>query len=201
MNPLINYINIRDQIKTGDIVLFQGKGLFSTVIRASGDKTHVGVVVNFPEYDFKCILESTTLSTIRDLGSGEFKKGVQIVPLSKRISSYNGKIWIRQLENFHVGEKERKILFNFRREFNNRPYEKSKIDLIGSAFDILNDNEEDLTSVFCSETVGELYQRWGILPDDVPSDSYSPTEFSITAKKPIELLNGAKLADEEIRIA
>lgn len=177
MNKLTNYHKIRDELKTGDIVLFTGTGLISNIIKLSGERTHIGMIMNMPEYDFTCLWESTTLCTLKDLESGTFIKGVQLVPLSKRIATYEGDIAIRRLMDVEVDFRTNKSLLEFRRNFNGRKYEESIMSLIGSAFDIFADKEEDLSSLFCSELVAEAYQRMGLLPEDVPSDMYSPSDF------------------------
>lgn len=188
MNKLTNYINIRDELKTGDLVLFTGTGLVSNIIKLSGEFTHIGMIVNFLEYDFTCLWESTTLSTLKDLESGTLIKGVQLVPLSKRISTYDGDIAIRKLIGVKPDIRTNKALLDFRRNFNGRKYEKSIMDLIGSAFDIFADKVEDLSTLFCSELVAEAYQRMGLLSEDTPSDMYSPSDFS--EEGGLELLTG-----------
>jgi hypothetical protein len=80
----------------------------------------------------------------------------------------------------------------------NRPYEKDKLELIKAAYDgPLGHNEEDLSSLFCSELVAEAYQKMGLLrepPKGLPSNEYTPKDFS--EKKGLVLEKGASLSKE-----
>ncbi|GAA61837.1 hypothetical protein P20652_3726 [Pseudoalteromonas sp. BSi20652] len=184
----MKYQDIRTTLKTGDIVLFSGKGPVSTGIKfATGSKwSHVGMVFVLPEYDFVCVWESTTLSNIKDLQSGQARQGVQLVPLRERVTKYNGQIAVRQLQGFEADSASLKKLNCFRKDIANRPYEQNKIELIKSAYDgLLGANQECLSSLFCSELVAEAYQRLGLLSELVPSNEHTPADFSQTNKLPL----------------
>lgn len=89
-------------------------------------------------------------------------------------------------------------LIAFRTEVRGRPYEDNKIELIKSAYDgWLGENEEDLSSLFCSELVAEAYQRMGLLPDTVASNEFTPRDFSSSTKNlPLQL--DATLSKEHV---
>lgn len=123
--------------------------------------------------------ESTTLSKLKDIQSGVARQGVQLVPLSERIRTYDGGIGIRKLETHKVIRHQ--PLMDFRQEVKGRPYEQSKLELIKSAYDgPLGQNEEDLSSLFCSELIAEAYQRMGFISNDVASNEYTPADFGGT---------------------
>jgi len=87
------YHELRDELKTGDLILFSGKGAISNVIKlfSGGKWSHVGMVLRVPALDDAVLLwESTTLSDIPDIESELPTKGVQVVPLSQRLSKYRG---------------------------------------------------------------------------------------------------------------
>jgi hypothetical protein len=42
----------------------------------------------------------------------------------------------------------------------------------------IDEAEETLEDLFCSEAVAELYQAMGLLPEDVPSNNYVPADFA-----------------------
>ena len=85
----------------------------------------------------------------------------------------------------------------FREGVRNRPYEKSEIELIKSAYDgPWGHNEEDLSSLFCSELVAEAYQRVGLLSNKKPSNEYTPKDF--TDGKKLSLPEGGSLGKEII---
>jgi hypothetical protein len=184
------YENLRPNLKTGDVVLFSGKGGISTGIKwlTNSKWSHVGMVLRLPEWDAVMLWESTTLNDIADVESGKERKGVQIVPLSERVKKYKGEVSIRFLDIERSPEmlKELSLL---RAEIKGRPYEKDKIELIKAAYDgPFGANEEDLSSLFCSEMVAEAYQRMGLLSEKKQSNEYTPKDFADVGK--LELLRG-----------
>ena len=197
------YEAIRSQLATGDIVLFSGKGGASAGIKwATASRwSHVAMIFNLDEYDFVTLWEATTLSSIEDLDTREMKKGVQLIPLSDRVQTYDGAIAVRRLKGVALGEPEIDALMRLRKELRGRPYETSEIQLIKAAYEgPFGLNEEDFSSLFCSELVAESYQRMGLLPDGKsaqPANEYVPADFSTTRK--IELLRGSLGAEIILR--
>lgn len=192
VRPKIYNENMRAKLKTGDVVLFSGKGGISAGIKWAtlSRWSHVGMIVVLPEYDFVTVWESTILSSLVDIDTKVPRKGVQLVPLSSRIEGYEGEIAVRQLEGVTFDSEDVKNLMQLRRELAGREYEQNKIELIKAAYDgILGRNSEDLTSLFCSELVAEAYQRLGLLGDEKHSNEYTPSDFS--EKKGLKLLEGA----------
>ena len=110
------YEDIRENLKTGDIVLFSGKGGISHGIKlvTNSKWSHVGMVLRLPD--------------------------------SK--AAYDGP---------------------------------------------LGHNEEDLSSLFCSELVAEAYQRIGLLTSAMPSNEYTPKDFA--ERRGLKLEKG-KLGEE-----
>ncbi len=156
--------------------------------------SHVGMILKLKEYDFLTVWESTTLSNLRDLDTGKLRKGVQLVPLSARVNMYDGDIVIRKLEGVTFDNNDIKKLMEFRREVTGRPYEQDIIELIKAAYDgPFGLNTEDLSSLFCSELVAEAYQRLGLLDESIPSNEYTPRDFSEKGK--LKLLKG-RLSEE-----
>jgi hypothetical protein len=186
-----SYTKLRDSLKTGDIVLFSGKGGISAGIKwATVSRwSHVGMILTLPEYDFVTIWESTTLSNVEDLDTKTPVKGVQLVPLSARIQSYGGDIAVRQLSGVELAQEDARELMQLRRDIAGRPYEEDKIELIKAAYDgPLGRNAEDLSSLFCSELVAEAYQRLGLLDETKHSNEYTPADFS--EDEDLDLLRG-----------
>lgn len=194
------YAAIRPKLKTGDLILAEGKSEISEVIKFfCGPRSHIGMVITQNGLDAVFLFESTTLSNIKDVESGAFVKGVQLVLLSERIASYNGELYARRLNKPLLPEQIAKIT-NFRREVKGRPYEKNKLNLVATLFRGFG-TDEDLSSLFCSELVAEAYQEAGLLPDTdvggMPSDAYKPTDFSEVSKSPIGLLGQYGFLSEE----
>ncbi|WP_257297113.1 YiiX/YebB-like N1pC/P60 family cysteine hydrolase [Endozoicomonas sp. YOMI1] len=192
------YSSMRNELKTGDVVLFSGKGAFSDIIKYGtlSKWSHVGMILNIPEYDFLTVWESTTLNNIKDLESGVPRKGVQLVPLSNRVQKYSGDISVRQLKGCDLPENSLRMLMELRKELRGKEYEKSKIELFKSAYDgPFGHNKEDLSSIFCSELVAEAYQRLGLVTEEKPSNEYTPADFS---EKRMKKLLGDYYLGEEI---
>lgn len=177
------YANARKKLRTGDVVLFSGKGGISTGIKwfTNSKWSHVGMVVRVPEWDMVLLWESTTLSNVADIQSGKAVKGVQLVSLSDRLKTYDGAVSVRRLDGVERDATFNNTLTTLRRELQGRPYERDETELLLSAVDGfgLVTNDRDLSSLFCSEMVAEAYQRLGLLPKDPPSNEYTPRDFDV----------------------
>src|SRR5687768_3505128 len=92
------YNNLREQIRTGDAIFFAGKGRTSNLIKdvTASKYSHVGMAVWLQpvvmEEPRLFIIESTTLNTQPDV-TGEYRRGVQMVPLAQRLEGYDGMAW------------------------------------------------------------------------------------------------------------
>ena len=196
----MKYEDIRGSLKTGDIILFSGKGGVSHGIKlfTNSKWSHVGMVLRLPDSKAVFLWESTTLTTLKDAIDGKTKRGVQLVLLSDRLQRYSGEAAIRRLKNYKMTPKKYRKLMKLREKLRNRPYEKDKIELIKAAYDgLLGHNEEDLSSLFCSELVAEAYQKLGLLkepPLGQPSNEFTPKDFA--EKRKLVLGKGASLGKE-----
>jgi hypothetical protein len=203
---MMQYAAVRGQLKTGDVILFSGKSGISEGIKffTLSKWSHVGMVYKFNDpLDEKGTVfcwESTTIGNVEDADTGRLTNGVQRVELSERLErcfAQRYEISIRPL-NKDLTPDMILQLNNFRHEVSGRPYERNKIELIKSALDghIFKENKEDLSSLFCSELLAESFQRIGLLPEDVPSNEYTPKDFS--QEKGLKLLNGYTLGSEMV---
>ena len=177
---MTGYKSLRDKMNTGDIVLFSGKGPTSAFLKLAMKSkwTHVAVAWMMPEYDMLCIFESTMLSSLANVDTGEPRKGVQIVPASTKIEGYNGDVYVRGLFKVDITPKIPDLV-KFRRQVNGRPYEQDALELAKAALDgPFGQNTEDLSSLFCSELVAEFYQVAGLLGSSTPSNEYIPDDFA-----------------------
>lgn len=182
------YDDIRNDIKTGDIVLFSGKMNVSRVIQlATMSKwSHVGVALWNNALGL-LIWESARVSRVRDAIDGKIKSGTQVVSMRQRIEDYfsrGGEVAVRHVLYPDGGdgdaeEAERRVtLERLRKQFRNRPYGQDILELALAAYDgLFGENEEDLSSLFCSELVAEAYQAFGLLSPSKPSNEYTPADF------------------------
>ena len=184
-----SYNDIRTSLNTGDIVLFSGSGVISKTIQYFSRSfwSHIGMVIRDSEWDMLLLWESTTLSKVKDVESRGQRQGVAIRPMSDRLRDYPvGKVAFRKLQNITITGEMKQALIAFRNEIKGRNYEESKVELMRSAYDgFLGKNEEDLSSVFCSELVAEALQRIGVLKEHderggYPSNEYTPADFGKT---------------------
>lgn len=181
----------RGAISTGDILLFSGKGPISQGIKHAqswfkhlnatiAKWSHVGVAVVDKELDLVLLWESTTLGSAKDIISGKTTKGVQLVSLTERLRTYDGEVGLRTLQDVAIDSRRITIMNNLRQSFRGRPYEQNKIELIRSVYDgAFGDNKRDVSSLFCSELVAELYIAWGLLLRTPPSNEYTPADFAV----------------------
>ncbi|MDP8206236.1 MAG: YiiX/YebB-like N1pC/P60 family cysteine hydrolase [Candidatus Electryonea clarkiae] len=196
---MVTYETVRKNLKTGDILLFSGKGGISHGIKlfTFSKWSHVGMVLRLPDSNAVFLWESTTLSNLRDAADGKKKNGVQLVLLRERLDTYDGEVSLRRLNGFKIDNEKYMDLMAFREEVRNRSYEKNEIELIKAAYDgPWGHNEEDLSSLFCSELVAEAYQRVGLLTERKSSNEFTPKDFS--DEKKLDLPEGVSLSKEVI---
>lgn len=192
----MKYDTIRDQLKTGDLVLFSGEGLLSKIVKVATNSkwSHIGLIIYDEAFDMLTVWESTTLSNTKDMISNQFVRGVQITPLSNRLLNYKGEMAVRILRN-RVTAPYQKKLAKLRRELRGRDYEHNKLDLLLAAYDgPFGFAKEDLSSVFCSELVAAAYMAMDLLLTGATSASeYTPADFS--SSRNLALLDN-KLGEE-----
>ena len=168
-------------MQTGDILLFKGNGLFSSLIMAApgADYSHVGLYVNHPVHG-SCVFESTSLGTLPDMITGESICGVQMVPFDERIASYDGEVFHRPI----YGDRGDDVLTSFMGfidKHHGAPYEEDTLQLIRAELDIFpwQKNKPDASSLFCSETSVMCLRECGIIiDDDMPANEFTPTDLS-----------------------
>ena len=174
---MIKYEDIRPEIKTGDVIAFSGNGLTSSVIKlvTRSDISHVGIVLSKAEDGRIYIIESTSLLTTPDAVTGELHKGVQIQYLSDRIRDYDGEVYhvplIKNLKNPND-----MIAWLIQKHEEQIPYDT--MQAIGSALDIFIrlHNEEDFSSLFCSELITKALQLGGVVPKSINASEMHPED-------------------------
>lgn len=177
------YQDIREDLKTGDIVLWSGKGLESEGIKkiCGGRWSHISRLIVCQETGMVLNWESTTLSDNVDRDTGGHVKGVQVVEFSKRLASYQGDVAVRQLSAL-LTPMQLQLLASTRRLMKGRPYETNPLELLLSVYDGWGGrNKSDvkrLLSLFCSELVAETDIRMGVLPGSLPSNEFTPMDYS-----------------------
>ena len=174
------YNKIRDRLDTGDVVLFTGRGLTSRLIRlGTGEYSHVGMVVRAVQEDLVLLFESTTLSDVDDIVTGEPVRGCMLVPLSYRVGRYRGRIAIRRLIGVDRDHGFRERVREVRKTIHLTPYEEKWTTLIRAALpDEMTNTVEEVESLFCSEAVALFYQETGLIPKKRTASAFHPGDFT-----------------------
>ena len=192
-----DYLKYRDSLKTGDIILFSGKGLLSTGIQIGSacHWSHVGMIIRFTQPDLVLLYQSSPLTKVHDYTQSAPQPGVQINLFSEIHEHYDGDIAVKQLKGTLTTDMLDK-LSTFRQEMKGRPFETSTLEIIKAAYDgPFGKNQEDLSSIFCSELIAEAFQRMGLLcHSSKASNEYTPRDFS--DKGSLELCSGISFGPE-----
>lgn len=188
--PGLPYTRLREQLKTGDLVLFSGRSFSARLVRGftASRWSHVGLVVRQPEHPGVPLLwEATRASKVHDIVAGAPFDGVQLVSLDDRVASYQGLVAVRRLQGAGTDAAARETLDRLIEAWQARPYRNFLRQHL-SAWTI---GEEALCfrrGGFCSELVAEVYRHWRLLPGDRPAHHYVPRDFS--AEDSLTLLRG-----------
>ena len=146
------YNQIRNTLKTGDVIAFGGQGYISAAIKfvTNCNVSHVGIVLqtstSHKNFNVVQLMESTTLE-----GDGK-PAGVNIRRLSTKLTNYHGNVWALPLANNVRKQFNDSAFLSFMFSQQGKPYDAPQA--IGSALDrIFSDNAQDLSKLFCSELV------------------------------------------------
>jgi len=165
-------------LRSGDILLFAGRGLVSDTVRVftRSHWSHIGMVVHLPEVPGPLVLEATTLSESNDVFRGVPVRGIGLVPFARKVQEYPGEVALRQRVGPSLDETQEKLLRRLVQRLRHRPY---KNYLFCHARGVLTGRERgDYDAMFCSELVAELYRRVGWLAKSVSPRSYVPGSFA-----------------------
>ncbi len=194
-----SFSNLAPNMKTGDIILFDGPYGFSKVIEKleDCDYSHVGMVVRLPEYDSPLLWEATSLTNLEDVEYHDHVAGPKLVVLEERLKTYAKelpephdppKFAYRKLEVSRTPEMIDALHTLFKKEHGiPDPGEwKMIFEVIeGRYFNI----PSKLDNFFCSELVAETYIKMNLLPSHIVPNAYMPKDFS--DKGTLDLRSGA----------
>lgn len=215
----VGFFDVLGQLAEGDIVLFRTRRITSRIQRAvvrSGGFDHLGIVVlcNTCDDDNCCspeLKQARAAAGVPPWHTLEAdSSGVSLFRFTPHcLGAYKGIVAIRHLhldkEDFPP-ERLREMsqtLNSFVTEMQGRPYEQNIFQLIRAANWFGHNQEEDLSSVFCSELVAAAYNRMGLLerPHQRPSNAYIPGDFASKNEnqaRAVKLVHGASLSIEKI---
>ena len=170
-------------MKSGDILLFEGKGFISWLIKtATRSKfSHVGLVYRDRSGKLYCF-HSTSLSK---------PVGTKLVPLKELMDSYKGNIYSRALAK-PLSALHRTV---FKVDIQNMcgiDYESSKLELFLAAFGRkLNIKvSHPSAALYCSEVVSVIYRHLNFLHH---SKALTPRDFSEDGRAYLHMQNNTLL--------
>jgi hypothetical protein len=195
------YENVRNGLKTGDLVLFHGLDLESEFIEFVEHSiwSHVGMVVRMPCLEYPLLWESTPLHYLTDPLLHQRKSGPRVVSLDDRLvvsmskGLYN-RFLVRRLE-VNRSKDMFNNLANFISEVHWMTFPAEWVvirDFLEGRF--LQSVPGVRRSFYCSELVAETYMRMGLLPKTPPSNAYMPKDFAPGGHLPLHM--GAKLGKD-----
>jgi hypothetical protein len=190
-------------LDTGDVVLFGGSSALCMRLKRllRSQWSHVAMIIRVKGERRPLLWEAVGSTDMVDLATGEAEDGVRLVSFPHWVSLYHEDTVVRRLA-VRRSQAMLRALDKFRREMMGRPYDRSQREMLRAAYDgfvLGKSRREDLSSVYCAELVAAAYQRMGLLPDDPPSNEYTPKDFSTERRTPLPLRRGAALG-EEVRV-
>ncbi len=157
-----------EDLKTGDLVLFQGHYMFSRFVQCCTQSkySHCGIILKDPTFTFDP-MEGIYLW---ECGGGEFKDvedntlklGVQIISMQEVLDKYDGDIYVRQLmcpEDKRPDEKRLEKIYN---TIKNIDYNTSIVDWAESLFR-KNFAASKNSTMICSSFASYVYTKCGVL--------------------------------------
>ena len=185
------YDDVKKTLQTGDILLFSSGELTSWGIRiiTNSPWSHVGMVIRSKELEGREKLYiwhsvQQNIDFTRDILTETNKQGPQLNNLRTMIKHSAGAVYVRRLHHvqptFAIGDP----IVNLRAYFEKtakKDYEQNFFELARSQLDapIIGKNEEDMSSVFCSELMASTYREFGYMANPgTNSNEFVPSDFS-----------------------
>lgn len=181
------YSQIKDDLKTGDLILFSGKYSISKLVEKLEHSmwSHVAMVVRIPDIEYPLLWESSALTNLSDELFKDNKTGPKIVNLEERLKSYGSDLKpysppvyaVRHLEVERNDEMINSLstLFTSLHGLPNPGEWKMILEVLeGKLLNI----PSKLDNYTCSELVAESLIKMGLLNNQKVINSYMPKDFS-----------------------
>ncbi|PKM49423.1 MAG: hypothetical protein CVV02_16290 [Firmicutes bacterium HGW-Firmicutes-7] len=183
----IAYEEIKNRLKTGDIVLFSGKYTMSKMVEKLEHSrwSHCGMVVRLPEYDEPLIYEATALTNLEDLVHHDHITGPKVVNLLERLKTYGQDVepyepptYAVRLLDKPLPEADMDILNELLKELHGLPNPDEKrmiFEVLVGRYLYIKTKMKDIT---CSGFISYTYKKLGLLKSLKPINGYMPKDFS-----------------------
>lgn len=197
-----------DNLKTGDLILFnnQGGGLFgffTSLIKwgTHSNYTHIGMILKDPHFIDNTLngtfVWESTYDGEKDPQDGKIKLGVKLTPIDDALNT-NRNIYIRKIicpDNTFNYDK----LTEIHNIVYNKPYDIVPTDWIEALFRV--DSKPQKTSRFwCSALVGYIYTKCGVLNENTDWSILRPSDFSLDGENLLFSDDNFNLENIESRI-
>jgi hypothetical protein len=165
------YSDIRSQIRTGDILLFQGSSSLSRVIRwgSGSDYSHAGFAA---WWDGRLLVFQAA------------GRGAEVLPASSAVDAYDGQVDWFALDDEHHARVDRHLLVTtavtlLGRSYARRGLLQLMLRMARGRFRGLPDPKVCPDAVFCSQYVSYCYRQAGLdLVEGTDDGSTSPADLS-----------------------
>ncbi|HEX4869195.1 MAG TPA: hypothetical protein VFV15_00515, partial [Moraxellaceae bacterium] len=168
-----------EDLETGDIVLFSGRGLSARLVQGVTGSywSHVGLVLRLPGRREPLLWESTRASAVVDVRRGVPLDGVQLVSLAVKLADYPGEVAARRLLDAGAAHARYRRMRPLLRAWHAWPYRNFLTKALRAWWSGEEDGLHGAQGGFCSELVAEVYQQLGLLSRQRPSRAFVPRDF------------------------
>lgn len=201
------YDKIRSRIQLGDIIAFDGRSIYSWLVRTgTGARiSHVGIAckTKVASYGHSIMEICESVKQGEDHETGQPITGVTRNRLSSRIANYNGEVYWFPLSPAARAALDYRAAISFLLSVMGRPYDMPQA--IQSALDFCEDRLrilyacEDYSAFFCSELAAAALKAGSVIQTTINASETTPidllrqpiydtTYYQLTGKpKPIKL--------------
>lgn len=181
---------IRDTLRTGDLILFHGMSRNSKLNELLTDSpwSHVGMVIRPEDIGIKSsarllLWESNTLVNLKDVELNEAKIGPMLVDLQQRLitdlEDKKDNLFKVRFNTCDISQEMLEKLKLFIKAVHMDTFPKTDFDLRKEFFEgVFLNKEVNNGDYFCSKLIADTYIHMGILTSKYPSNSYGPKDFS-----------------------
>jgi len=207
MDSSLEYSAIKDDLATGDIILFHGPSAESEIIEKIDHSpfSHVGIIVRLEgtEHNRPLLWESSEITELTDFETGGKRSGVHLVDLEKVLQhclnhpSKSGKKYTFAWRKLDAGQTEnlKKNFENFMSQVDGRAF-PSLAQMAEHFLEGRMEIKSNMRTYFCSELASDTYMNLNLISKEHPPNYYSPGSFSEEHFE-LEMLNGAQLDPEK----
>lgn len=183
----IPYEQLKEELKTGDLVLFSGQYKMSHTVEwlEQSKWSHVAMVIRLPGYNEPLLYEATALTNLPDLLHDDTITGPKVINLYERLVTYGQDVvpykpplyCVRKLSQA-LPEVSIEILVSILNRLHGIPNPNTWQmiwEVIAGRYLKINTGKKHLT---CSSFIAYTYEQLNLLKGNKPINGYMPKDFS-----------------------